>query len=257
METLVGRLAGGTTDPAPEIEVWIPRRGATGIGLIVFPGGGYGGRSDHEGKGYAEYFSRCGVACFVVNYRLGSEGFRHPAMLEDALAALFAVRESAAGFGVDPRKIGLMGSSAGGHLAAHALVAWQRYESAVSLRPDFGILCYPVITSDGEFCHQGSMANLIGRSSAPALRDEVSCEKRVTKNTPPCFIWHTVEDRDVPVENSMLFASALRKHEVPFELHLYARGAHGLGLNTPFAWARDCERWMRETVGSGSVTSGR
>lgn len=246
MKTIVGRFKQGTTAPAPEIECWIPPRVQNGIGLIIFPGGGYGNHAEHEGKGYAEYFSQRGMACFVVRYRLASEGFRHPAMLEDALAAISTVRSSAADFGVDPRKIGLMGSSAGGHLAAHALTTWQRYESPVSLRPDFGILCYPVITSDGQFCHKGSIANLIGQNPSPAMLEEVSCEKQVDRNTPPCFVWHTAEDTSVPVENSILFASALRKHAVPFELHVYARGTHGLGLNAPFAWAEDCLRWLRE-----------
>lgn len=248
VKTIIGRLPRGTMAPAPEIQCWIPQGVRNGAGLIILPGGGYGGLAEHEGKKYAEYFSRCGVACFVVRYRLGSEGFRHPAMLEDALAAIFTVRNSATDFGLDPRKIGVMGSSAGGHLAAHSLIAWHQYESEISLRPDFGILCYPVITSSGEFCHQGSITNLIGPTPSSALLEEVSCEKHVTKNTPPCFIWHTAEDQCVPVENSMMFASALRKHGVPFELHVYARGNHGLGLNAPFAWAQDCVRWLKETA---------
>ncbi len=250
MKNITGRLPGAKTAPAPAIQCWIPPGIQNDAGLIIFPGGGYGHLAEHEGPAYAEHFSRRGVACFVVNYRLGSDGFRHPAMLEDALAAIFTVRESAAKFGLDPRKIGVMGSSAGGHLAAHALVAWPKYKSEISLRPDFGILCYPVITSHGEFSHRGSTANLAGNNPSPALLDEVSCERHVTQNTPPCFIWHTAEDRGVPVENSLMFASALRKHGVPFELHIYAKGGHGLGLKAPFAWAQDCLRWLKENAGS-------
>ena len=250
MNTMRGRLPQGTTSPAPEITCWIPSRDPNGMGLIIFPGGGYGGLAEHEGKGYADYFSSHGVACFVVQYRLGSQGFRHPAMLEDALAAVCAVRGAAREFGMDPHKIGVMGSSAGGHLAAHALIAWDRYESPVPLRPDFGILCYPVITSTGEFGHRGSMANLLGPNPSPAQLEAVSCEKHVTEHTPPCFIWHTAEDPGVPVENSLLFASALRKHKIPFELHVYAKGAHGLGLRAPFPWAEACLRWMNEGVSS-------
>lgn len=249
MKTITGDLKNGTTSPAPQIECWIPEReNHKGIGLIIFPGGGYGGLAEHEGKGYAEYFVRHGIACFVVTYRLGSQGFHHPAMLEDALSAISAVRSSAAAFGLDPRKIGVMGSSAGGHLTAHSLVAWHKYKNDVSLRPDFGILCYPVIMSQGKFAHEGSMINLLGEHASSALREEVACEKHVTPETPPCFIWHTGEDDGVPVENSIAFASALRKNGVPFELHVYAKGGHGMGLNTRFTWGLDCVRWMKETT---------
>jgi acetyl esterase/lipase len=251
MKTLVGVLRSATTAPAPDIRCWIPERGQNGTGLVIFPGGGYGGLADHEGSGYAEFFSKHGVSCFVVRYRLGPEGFRHPAMLEDALAAISTVRGAATALGVDPGRIGVMGSSAGGHLTAHSLVAWDTYPSDISLRPDFGILCYPVITSGGEFCHQGSMANLLGPTPAPALLEEVSCEKRVTTDTPPCFIWHTAEDSGVPVENSMMFASALRRNGIPFELHIYAKGDHGLGLNAPFPWGEECLRWMGVKTGAG------
>ncbi len=245
MKTIIGKLACGKTNPAPEILCWIPERIKNGTGLVIFPGGGYVCHAEHEGKGFAEYFSKRGIACFVVKYRLGSEWFRHPAMLEDALAAMATVRGSAAAFGMDPNRIGVMGSSAGGHLAAHALTSWHKYKSKISLRPDFGILCYPVITSNGQFSHKGSIANLIGKTPSPALLKEVSCEKQVTIKTPPCFIWHTAEDQGVPVENSLMFASALRKHSAPFELHVYAKGVHGLGLNAPFPWAEECLRWLK------------
>ncbi len=246
--TIFGELASATSAPRPSIECWIPTRGASGAGLLIFPGGGYGNLAEHEGRGYAEYFSAQGIACFVVNYRLGTQGFRHPAMLEDALAALYAVRSRAAEFAIDPHKIGVMGSSAGGHLAAHVLVAWSEYESEVSLRPDFGVLCYPVICSRPPHAHTGSMRNLAGEDIDAALLDALSCEKRVSAQTPPCFIWHTGDDAAVPVENSMLFATALRAQQVPFELHVYAQGRHGLGLEAPFAWGADCLRWMGETL---------
>ena len=249
MKTTKGRLRTGKTGPSPSIECWIPKRDRKGIGLIILPGGGYGGLAEHEGKGYAEHFSSAGIACFVVTYRLGSQGFRHPAMLEDALSAICTIRSCASDFGIAPDKLGIMGSSAGGHLAAHTLVAWHQYESDVSLRPDFGILCYPVISSTGAHAHTGSMQNLAGDAPAPALLAELSCEKHVSAETPPCFIWHTGEDAGVPLENSMMFASALRKNGVPFELHLYARGGHGLGLGAPFSWETDCLRWIKETTG--------
>lgn len=245
-KALVGQLASAATDPRPPIDCWIPERDANGAGLIIFPGGGYGNLAAHEGRGYAEYFSARGVACFVVSYRLGSQGFRHPAMLEDALAAVHVVRSRASEFGVDPQKIGVMGSSAGGHLAAHALVAWSEYEGEVSLRPDFGVLCYPVICSRPPHAHAGSMRNLAGDDAGDSLLDSLACEKRVKRTTPPCFIWHTGDDGAVPVENSMLFAAALRAQQVPFELHIYERGRHGLGLGAPFSWGVDCLRWIAE-----------
>ncbi len=240
-------LEHGKTNPAPNVECWIPNQ-PNGASLVILPGGGYGGLAEHEGRGYAEHFSKAGIACFVVSYRLGSQGFRHPAMLEDALAAIGTIRARADEFGIDPHKLGIMGSSAGGHLAAHTLVAWDYCDSDVSLRPDFGVLCYPVITSQGEFSHEGSMTNLTGEGASASLLDELSCEKHVSADTPPCFLWHTGEDEGVPVENSMLFASALREHAVPFELHIYTKGRHGLGLEAPFDWATDCLRWIKETT---------
>ena len=184
------------------------------------PGGGYGALAEHEGRGYAEYFAAAGIAAFVVTYRLGTDGFRHPAMLEDALAALRAVRARADGLGLDPQRIGIMGSSAGGHLASQALVAWHTYESDVSLRPDFGIMCYPVIASQGPYAHAGSMRNLAGQDPSSETLNMLSSDLHVGPDTPPCFLWHTGEDAAVPLENSMLFASALRARGVPFELHL-------------------------------------
>ncbi len=246
MEIIEGRLKNGTTDSAPKIECWVPEDNHTGIGIIIFPGGGYQGLAEHEGKGYAEYFVKHGIACFVVTYRLAPAGYHHPAMLEDALSAIETIRANAADFGVAPNKLGVMGSSAGGHLAAHALVAWDKYESDVSLRPDFGVLCYPVILASGKNAHQGSIRNLLGDDPLPELVESVSCEKQISENTPPCFVWHTCEDNGVPVENSMIFASVLRKYGVAFELHLYTKGGHGLGLRSEFRWETDCLRWLKE-----------
>lgn len=247
MQQLTGTLASATTAPCPEITCYLPQPGlATGAAIIIFPGGGYRTLAQHEGPGYATFLAQHGYACFVVTYRLGGDGFRHPAMLEDGLAAIETVRTHAAEFGVDPQRIGVMGSSAGGHLAAHTLVAHAAYESAVPLRPNFGILCYPVITMYGEHAHEGCRANLLGAEPDAALAQSVSCHEQVSGQTAPCFIWHTWEDGAVPVENSMLFAAALRKQGVPFELHVYEKGRHGLGLGAEFGWANDCLRWLKE-----------
>ncbi len=248
MNTIRGKLDSGKTAPSPQIDCWVPERDPSGIGIIIFPGGGYSGLAEHEGEGYARYLCSAGISCFVVKYRLSPQGYHHPAMLEDALAAICTVRTRSADMAVDSHKLGVMGSSAGGHLAAHALVAWPQYASDISLRPDFGVLCYPVITSRGQFVHKGSILNLAGDNPSPELLDEISCEKHVSADTPPCFLWHTGEDSGVPLENSILFASALREVRVPFELHLYQRGTHGLGLNAPFDWAPECLRWIEETA---------
>ena len=245
MKIIEAKLKSGMTNPLPNIECWVPEDNHTGMGIIIFPGGGYQNLAEHEGKGYAEYFVKQGIACFVVSYRLAPE-HHHPEMLEDALAAIETIRTNAKDFGVEPNKIGVMGSSAGGHLAAHSLVAWDQYESDVSLRPDFGILCYPVILASGKNAHQGSIQNLFGEKPSLELLNAMSCEKHVSDKTPPCFIWHTCEDPGVPVENSMIFASALRENHVKFELHLYTKGRHGLGLNSIFRWETDCLRWLQE-----------
>ncbi len=245
MNELIGSLESSLTDSAPQITVFPPAKNKyNGIGIVILPGGGYGMLAEHEGKGYGEFFSKNGFACFVVKYRLGSGGHRHPAMLEDALAAIETVRKYSEKSRLGLKKVGIMGSSAGGHLAAHSLVDYAKYKSSVPLRPDFGILCYPVIDMRGNFRHQGSLNNLIGENPPEKLIDEVACLDHVSEKTSPCFIWHTWEDSGVPVENSLLFASALRKHGVPFELHVYEKGSHGLGLNTDFPWAQDCIRWL-------------
>jgi len=232
---------------------------ATGAALVILPGGSYGGLAPHEGETYARFFNEHGIAGFVLKYRLGSGGYRHPVMLQDAARALRVVRARAVEWKLDPKRIGIVGSSAGGHLASTLLTHFDagkpEAEDAVerqSSRPDLGILCYPVITMD-KFTHQGSKNNLLGKDPSLELIQELSNELHVTKDTPPCFIWHTCEDPAVPVENSLMFGEALRKAGVPFELHVYEKGAHGLGLGSrPYGggdrhpWSRDCIVWLKE-----------
>lgn len=213
--------------------------------MVIFPGGGYFDWTAYEGNDYAEYFASHGIACFVVTYRLASQGFRHPAMIEDAFAAICTVRSHAEEFRFNPNKLGVCGSSAGGHLAATTLLLHAQYRCDVPLRPDFGVLCYPVTLSTGEYVERGSIENLLGENPDPALLEMVSCEKQVTPDTPPCFIWSTGEDDVVPVENSLAFAAALSRNRVPYDLHIYDRGAHGLGLDTPYAWEENCLRWIK------------
>ena len=224
---------------------------ASGAAMVIFPGGGYGGLAAHEGKGYADWLVTNGISCFVVKYRLGSHGYRHPAMLQDAARAVRLVRAHAAEWKIDPKRVGIIGSSAGGHLVSTLATHFDSGKADAtdvverqSSRPDLAILCYPVI-SMGPNTHQGSKNNLLGKEPDPELVKNLSNETQVTKDTPPCFIWHTWEDKAVKVENSLEFASALQRAGVPFDLHIYQKGAHGLGLGKNHPWANDCLYWLR------------
>ena len=235
-----------------------PTENNSGSAIVVCPGGGYGGLASHEGPTYAQFLQKNGINAFVLKYRLGSAGYRHPIMLGDAARAIRTIRTHAKKWKIDPEKIGIMGSSAGGHLASTAITHFDNGNpkardpiDRTSSRPNAGILCYPVITM-GKFTHQGSKRNLLGNNPPEELVNLLSSEKQVRKNTPPTFIWHTAEDRPVPVENSLLFASALRKAGVPFALHVYQKGRHGIGLadKPPFRnihpWANDLVFWLKE-----------
>ena len=229
-----------------------------GAAMVICPGGAYAHLAPHEGNDYARWLNQHGVTCFVLQYRLGSHGYHHPAMLNDAARAVRWVRAHAADFQVDKHRVGIMGSSAGGHLAATLLTHFDAGQPGApdaldreSSRPDLGVLCYAVI-SMGEFTHAASRVNLLGANPSPELVHSLSNELQVTTNTPPCFLWTTVEDKTVPMENTMLFADALRKNHVPFSLHVYEKGNHGMGLQdkAPFAhphpWAADCLFWLKE-----------
>lgn len=225
--------------------------------MVICPGGGYGGLASHEGEDYALFLNQHGVTCFVLKYRLGSHGYRHPVMLQDAARAVRLVRAQAAQWKIDPKRVGIMGSSAGGHLASTLLTHFDAGQpdssDAVerqSSRPDLGVLCYPVITM-GPDTHEGSKRNLLGRQPTPDLVELLSNERQVTAQTPPCFIFHTWEDPAVKVENALEFAAALRREGVPFDLHIYEKGRHGIGLadKTPYEhahpWARDLVFWLQ------------
>ena len=247
---------GDTPADIPALTRVAPTPGqAHGATLLILPGGAYGGLAEHEGLAYAEGFAAHGFTCYVLTYRLGPRGYRHPVMLADAARALRTVRQQARRDGLDPQRVVLVGSSAGGHLAATLLTRFDAGNPAAedpiereSSRPDAAILCYPVINM-GAFTHAASRANLLGADAPEALCRALSAEQQVTPETPPCFIWHTVEDSAVPVENALLFAGALRRAGVPFSLHLYEKGAHGLGLpgtarNAP-PWDAACLHWLR------------
>lgn len=228
-----------------------PASTAPSAAMVICPGGGYGGLARHEGHDYALFLNQSGIVAFVLRYRLGSEGYRHPRMLEDAARAVRLVRARSADWKVDPKRVGIMGSSAGGHLASTLLT---HFDAGLpdaadpvdkeSSRPDLGILCYPVI-SMGPNTHTGSRDNLLGKDPDPALVELLSNEKQVTATTPPCFLWHTGADAAVKVENSLEFAAALRRMNVPFDLHVYQKGAHGIGLAGGHPWTLDCIHWLR------------
>lgn len=246
----------GTADhDIPSLTAFLPAADkATRAAIVICPGGGYGGLADHEGRGYAEWLAENGIAGLVLKYRLGSKGYRHPAMLNDASRAVRLARSKAAEWKLDVKRIGIMGSSAGGHLASTLLTHFDAGKpddadpiEHFSSRPDIGILCYAVITM-GPNTHGGSKNNLLG-AAPPDLIEFLSNEKQVSKATPPTFIWHGWEDSAVKVENSLEFAAALRRNGVPFDLHIYQKAGHGIGLDNkngqPHPWAADCLFWLK------------
>jgi acetyl esterase/lipase len=249
--------AQGTADiDTPTLAAYvIPAGRGTGTAVIVCPGGGYSGLSmDKEGDQIARYLNSLGVSAFVLKYRLGPK-YHHPIELGDAQRAIRTVRSKAAEYRLLPDRIGIMGFSAGGHLASTAGTHFDSGNASaadpidhVSCRPDFLILCYPVISLTN-YVHQGSKRNLLGDNPDPKLVESLSNETQVTAQTPPTFLFHTNADTGVPPENSMLFYMALRKAGVPAEIHIYERGPHGVGLaqtDQPLStWPSRLADWLR------------
>jgi acetyl esterase/lipase len=225
--------------------------------VVILPGGGYGALAmDHEGKQIAEWLNSNGIVAFICDYRHRNKGYGHPAPLQDAQRAIRTVRARATEFGVDPAKVGILGFSAGGHLCSTAVTHFDKGKAdsddpieRASCRPDFGILCYPVIAFDEPFTHRGSQNNLIGKDASPELIRSLSNEKQVTAETPPCFLWHTWEDTGVPPQNSLAFYLAMVNHKVPGELHIYEKGRHGVGLAKGIPgtdkWPETCILWLK------------
>lgn len=222
--------------------------------IIIFPGGGYQHRADHEGEPIAKWLNTLGISAFVLNYRVSPS--RHPASLADAKRAIRYVRHYAEEWFIDPQKIGILGFSAGGHLASTASthLLEECYESTDTIdlessRPNITILCYPVI-SFTHYYHEGSVHHLLGNNPSEQLRISLSNENNVTAATPPTFLWHTADDEPVPVENSLLYAQALSKNKIPFEMHIFPNGRHGLGLanDDPVVgkWTELCESWLKQ-----------
>jgi acetyl esterase/lipase len=230
---------------------------ASGTALIICPGGGYGGLSwDKEGIDVAKRYAELGITGFVLKYRHGGGPHQHPVPLSDAQRAVRIVRSRAAEWHLQPDRIGVMGFSAGGHLAASVGTHFDAGQpdakdpiELASCRPDFLVLIYPLITMDSAITKNGSRLNLLGKNPTPALVELSSSERQVTDTTPPAFLVHATDDEVVPVANSLLFYEALVAHKVPAELHVFAVGGHGFGMRTenlPVGeWPRLLDHWLR------------
>ena len=266
--------AQGTAD-ADRPGLWIYPASATspngekpsGTAVVICPGGGYGIHAvDHEGTQPARFFNRLGITAFVLRYRLAP--YRHPIPLNDALRAIRFVRAHAEEFRIDPERVGIMGFSAGGHLASTALTLFNTGDAAAadpverqSSRPSFGILGYPVISFSADFAHRGSARNLLGPDASSEQLAALSSDRNVTKDTPPTFLFHTAEDTGVPPENSIAFFTACKRAGVAAELHVFQQGQHGVGLAPGHpalqSWLDSATTWLRQNalLASGSRTA--
>jgi len=242
---------------SPTVMVFNPvKQDANKTAIIVCPGGGYARlASGHEGNEVAEAFNKIGVTVFVLKYRLPFDSCmtnKEIVPLQDLQQTIKLVRDRAAGFDINPAMLGVIGFSAGGHLVSTGITKFSESyienTSNTSLRPDFAILGYPVISMDSAICHKGSRDNLLGKKAADAKLNLFSSDMQVTAQTPPTFLVHASDDKSVPVENSIRFYQALIKNKVNAELHIYQNGGHGFGLHnatTTDAWFERATTWMR------------
>jgi acetyl esterase/lipase len=243
----------------PQYWVYLPEKEkSTGAAAVILPGGGYGIlASNHEGHDYAKWLTSRGIAGILVKYRVGQKlGYEYPVPFLDARRAIRTVRANAEKWSIDPKRIGIMGSSAGGHLASLCATRFhdrfaEEARDAVdqqSCRPDFAVLIYPVISMSTEIAHQGSRTNLLGQNPDPALTNKLSTATAVTKETPPVFLLTTSDD-NVDCRNSLEFAIACKAQGVPVTLHLFEKGGHGYGLKGKdelSAWPALLETWMKK-----------
>jgi acetyl esterase/lipase len=240
---------------APGLNLFLLDDGKSHGMVIVFPGGGYNHLAAHEREPIAEWLNQAGFSACVLNYRVAP--YRHPIPWTDAARAIRTVRTHAAEWNILPDHIGVLGFSAGGHLAAHVSTEFDGGDPTasdpverVSSRPDAAVLCYAVVTFTQPFSHAGSGSSLVGDNPAPGLKESLSMENKVSAHTPPCFLWATAEDDKVPIENSLVFGAALHRCGVPFELHVFPHGKHGKGLakDDPVVgqWKGLCATWLKE-----------
>ncbi|MBL3658016.1 alpha/beta hydrolase [Fulvivirga sediminis] len=224
--------------------------------VVICPGGGYTHLAiEKEGFKMAQWFNSFGVSAIVLKYRLGGDGYKNPVPLQDVQQALRVVRSKAEEWHIATEKVGVMGFSAGGHLASTVATHWDLGDplakdqlQRLSCRPDFVILGYPVVTMEDDFTHKGSKKALLGDEPDADLVKKLSNETQINEKTPPAFIFHTYEDGAVPVQNSLQFYSAMVAAGVPGELHIYQKGGHGLGFgpesSSYFTWRETCSRWL-------------
>lgn len=251
---------GDTEGDKPTLTIYpAPKEKTTGTAIVICPGGAYVNLAmDHEGQQIAQWLNSLGVAAFILKYRhrRSGAGYGHPAPLQDAQRAVRMVRSRAKEWNIDSNRIGILGFSAGGHLASSAGTHFQKnyYEPKDSIdqfscRPDFMILIYPVISLAEWYTHIGSKLNLLGKNPDQTLVEDFSNERQVTSETPPTFLVHANDDKTVPPENSIFFYLALRKAKVPAEMHIYENGGHGFGLgrekSAPSSWPARCADWMQ------------
>lgn len=234
-----------------------PREKATGTAVLICPGGGYGALAfAHEGNAIAQWLNENGIAGIILKYRLPSDLImkdKSIGPLQDAQEALRIIRRNAAAWNINPAKIGIIGFSAGGHLAStlstHYVEKVYDVADTVSARPDFSILIYPVITMDATFTHAGSRKNLLGDNPSDDAVRRFSNELQVNEKTPPAFMVHSADDQTVPVKNSMVYYEQLVKYKIPSELHIFQKGGHGYGLggsrDTQSSWPDLCIRWLK------------
>jgi acetyl esterase/lipase len=248
---------GTAADDIPTLTIYMPPVTAGPMtAVVVAPGGGYRTLSmNKEGRAPANYLNSLGIAAFVLKYRLGPK-YRHPIELGDMQRAIRTLRARAAEWHLDPARIGVMGFSAGGHLASTASTRFDGGNPSAadpidraSSRPDFAILAYPVITLTAAWTHQGSRTMLLGEGADAGLARSLSTDTQVTSATPPTFLFHTNADTAVPVENSVHYFLALRKAGVPAEMHIFKDGPHGVGLPMQdlalSEWPKTLANWLR------------
>jgi acetyl esterase/lipase len=241
----------------PSLTLFLPsKEKSTGAAVIICPGGGYINLAmGYEGEDVARRFNESGIAAFVLKYRIPDDSTmfdKEIGPLQDAQRAILILRSRAAEWGIDPKRIGIMGFSAGGHLASTAGTHFEKSyidnPNKISLRPDFMMLIYPVISFNSRIGHMGSMHNLLGPHPSPGKIYEFSNEMQVTDQTPPAFLVHAKDDDAVPYENSIAFADALKKHHIPVEVFLYDQGGHGFGMTNKTnsqPWMDLCIRWIQ------------
>jgi acetyl esterase/lipase len=243
----------------PTITVFLPSaEKATGTAVLICPGGGYGGLAfDHEGYAIARWLNNNGIAGIILKYRLPSDEImkdKSVGPLQDAQESIRIIRRNALQWRIDPWKIGVIGFSAGGHLAStlstHFAEKVYTVKDTTSARPDFSLLIYPVISFDSTFTHAGSRRNLIGASPSEDAVRHFSNELMITDKTPPAFLVHSADDKVVPVKNSIVYFEGLVRYNIPAELHVFQKGGHGYGLainsGTQSAWPDLCLRWLKE-----------